>query len=278
MYVCYVDEAGCTGQLPSASSSIQPIFAIAALILPCEAVPLITRELIAVKQRFFPSGLPAASRYHDWMALEVKGADVRRKARSAARNDRRFAYSVLHAALEILKQNNAGLLGRVFVKPIGGSFDGTSVYSSTVQRICTDFQHFLYHKGAHGLVIADSRNKMKNAGISHSVFTQMYSAAGNPYPNLIEAPTFGHSDNHAGLQLSDLICSGLLFPIAAEVCCLPHMRDHTHCHAQHATLRTRYGSALRDMQFRYSPSPNVWHGGISLSDPLSSKRVDALFK
>jgi hypothetical protein len=29
-------------------------------------------------------------------------------------------------------------------------------------------------------------------------------------------PTFGHSENHAGLQLADLVCSALLFPMAMD--------------------------------------------------------------
>lgn len=277
MYVCYVDEAGCTGHLPAATSSIQPIFVIVGLVLPHTNIPAVTRELINLKQRFYPNRMPANSRYHDWMALEIKGADVRRMARSTSRNDRRFAYGVIQESLTILTRHHARIVGRVYVKPIGGVFDGTSVYSSSVQRICADFQHLLAANQQHGIVIADSRNKLKNAGISHSVFTQMYSAVGNPYPNLVEAPTFGHSDNHAGLQLTDMICSALLYPIAAQVCCLPHMQDLTHCHAQHATLRTRYGASLRALQYRYNPAPQVWAGGISLSDPVNNHRPEALF-
>jgi hypothetical protein len=198
-------------------------------------------------------------------------------ARSTERNERRFAYSVIHETLAILTRCNAKLVGRVFAKQIGSPFDGTSVYSSSVQRICSDFQHFLASQNIQGAVIADSRNKAKNANISHSIFTQMFSAGGNPYANLVEAPTFGHSDNHAGLQLTDMICSALLFPIAAEVCCLPHMTDLTHCHAQHATLRSRYGASLRGLQYRYSPTPGIWTGGISLSDPMNNHRAEALF-
>lgn len=278
MYVCYIDEAGCTGELPAANSSIQPVFAILGLVLPQAQVPAVTRQLISVKQRFFPSRLPPGSLYHDWMGLEIKGADIRRMARSTARNERRFAYGVVQECLGILTAHDAKIFGRVYAKPIGGAFDGTSVYTSSVQRICTDFQHLLSHAGSPGLVISDSRKKFQNAGVSHSVFTQMYSASGNPYPNLIEAPTFGHSDNHAGLQLADMVCSALLFPIAAELCCLPHMQDLTHCHAQHVTLRTRYGQTLQNLQFRYVNAVGKWKGGISLSDPLNGHAAAALFK
>jgi hypothetical protein len=276
MYICYVDEAGCTGALPGPASQIQPVFTIVGLVIQHTAVIPITHDLIRLKQRFFPNGRPNA-RYHDWMAYEVKGADIRRMARSTARNERRFAYGVIQESLNILSNHGAKIVGRAYAKQLGGAFDGTSVYSSSVQKICADFQHLLAANNALGLVIADSRNKPKNANISHSIFTQTFSAAGNPYPNLIEAPTFGHSDNHAGLQMCDMICSALLFPIVAELCLLPHMQDLTHCHAQHATLRTRYGAALRALEYRYSTGPGTWWGGLYLNDPVSNKRSADMF-
>lgn len=277
MYVCYVDEAGCTGALPDKHSAIQPVFTLAGLFVPQTAIRAMTNDLITLKQRWFPSLVPAGSHYHDWMIAEVKGSDIRRKARSAARNDRRFAYGVIQDAMNILSKHDAKMVGRVYIKPIGGAFAGVSVYSSAVQRICTDFQHFLGSKQTRGVVIADSRNKAKNSPISHSIFTQSYSAHGDPYPSIVEVPTFGHSDNHAGLQLTDIICSSLLFPIAAEVCCRPHMADMTHCHEQHATLRTRYGTALKDLQYRYCTQGNQWHGGISLSDPINRFKASVFF-
>lgn len=276
MYVCYVDEAGDTGALPGPNSPIQPVFTIVGLMVKQDQIAGMTRALIQLKQRFYPNLLSPTSRYLDWMNAEIKGADIRRQARSTSRNERRFAYSVIHEALQIISSHQGKIVGRVFVKPFGQVFNGTSVYSSSVQRICSDFQNLLATNNAHGIVIADSRNKQKNANISHSIFTQWYSANGNPYPKLIEVPTFGHSDNHAGLQLCDMICSALLFPIAAELCCLPHMADKTHCHAQHANLRARYGQTLRSLEYRYNFQASWW-GGIHLSDPLSSKRSTDLF-
>ena len=37
------------------------------------------------------------------------------------------------------------------------------------------------------------------------------------YDRLMEMPMFGHSDNHAGIQAADMICSAFLFPMAAFV-------------------------------------------------------------
>lgn len=277
LYICYIDEAGDTGGLPDVQSAIQPVFTLAGLFVDQKSIRALTTDWIKLKRRFYPHLVPPTSHHHEWMRAEVKGSDLRRMARSTSRNDRRFAYGVIQEALKILDAHGAKVVGRVYIKEIGRDFNGTSVYSSTVQQICTDFEHFLQSKGAAGAVIADSRNKAKNSNISHSIFTQTYSSGGSPYPSIIEVPTFGHSDNHAGIQLADVICSALLFPIAAEVCCLPHMKDLTHCHSYHANLRVRYGASLKDMQYRYQTEHNLWWGGISLSDPIYRRKATALF-
>ena len=80
MYICYLDEAGCTGALPSASSPIQPVFVLGGLIVDQQCVKTMTADLLVLKQRFFPNLLPAVSLYHDWMAAEIKGADIRKMA------------------------------------------------------------------------------------------------------------------------------------------------------------------------------------------------------
>lgn len=277
MYICYIDEAGDTGGLPDTGSAIQPVFTLAGLFIARQNISQLTTDWIQLKRRFYPHLVPPSSHHHEWMRAEVKGSDLRRMARSSSRNDRRFAYGVIQGALDLLDTYDAKVVGRVYIKDLGKDFNGTSVYSSTVQQICADFEHFLKSKNLLGAVIADSRNKAKNSNISHSVFTQTYSASGSPYPSIIEVPTFGHSDNHAGIQLADIICSALLFPIAAEVCCLPHMKDLTHCHSYHANLRARYGVRLKNLQYRYEVQPRFWYGGISLSDPIYNKRATALF-
>jgi hypothetical protein len=278
MYVCYVDEAGCTGALPAPASSIQPIFTLVALFIKQSHVKSVTNQWIQVKQRFFPKLLPPGTPYHDWMTAEVKGSDLRRMARSSSRNDRRFAYGVIGEGLKILEAHGAQLCGRVYVKPIAGGFDGAAVYSATVQGISEVFQQFLEAKDTRGIMIADSRNKPKNANVSHSIFTQRYRAGGDPYERLLELPTFGHSDNHAGLQLADLICSALLFPIAAEVCCSSRLTDHTHCHPNYLNLRTRYGEQIKNLQYRYQGPNGWWFGGLKLVDPLNQHRSPDLFR
>lgn len=278
MYICYIDEAGCTGAIPDPTSSIQPVFSIAGIFVNQSKLNSLTNDLLQLKQNFFPNRLPSGSQYYDWMAVEIKGAELRRQARNTSRNDRRFAYMVIGRALEILENHSVKLVGRVYVKKIGEQFNGAAVYTKSVQSICESFQEFLVRMHSSGIVIADSRNKPKNANVAHSIFTQRHRAIGDPYSHMVELPTFGHSDNHAGLQFADLLCSSLLFPIAAQVCISPHLTNQLHCSPHYLNLKSRYGERIKNLQFRYQdPSTTYWYGGLKLSDPMSKNTVKSLF-
>ncbi|HBX40805.1 DUF3800 domain-containing protein [Vibrio sp. 1733] len=278
MHICYLDEAGCTGALPSSNTQIQPVFVIGGLFIEESQIPSMTQDLLALKRRFFPNLLPAATLHHDWMKAEIKGADLRRKARSNGRNDRRFSYSVVTETLDIIQRHDGRIVSRIYAKPINDLFNGTSVYTYSVQSICSTFQNYLEEKESRGIVIADSRNKGKNASVSHSIFTQRFRAHGDPYPGLLEVPTFGHSDNHTGLQLIDLVCSSLLFPIAAEVCMSAHLTDRTHLSPHYLELRRRFGANLKSLQHRYQDDNGRWHGGVTLSDPINRFSATQLFR
>lgn len=279
MHICYVDEAGCTGVLPNAASQVQPVFVLAGIMLRHDRIKPLTVEWINLKQRFFPNLLPLTPppRFHDWMAAEIKGADLRNRARANSRNQRRAAIGVLDAAVTLLEKYHAKLAGRIFVKPIGGAFSGTPVYTSTAQAICATFESYLGTQQSEGFVIADSRQKSTNANLSHSIFTQRHRAGGDPYPRIVEAPTFGHSDNHAGLQFADIICSGLLFPIAAQVCCSQHLTNQMHCDPHYLDLRKRFGTRLRALQWQYQDALGHWAGGITLNDQLNGHKAPVIF-
>jgi hypothetical protein len=61
------------------------------------------------------------------MAAEIKGADIRKKARSTNRKERRFSYTLIDSALKILETHNAMLMARVYIKPVGLPFNGWAV-------------------------------------------------------------------------------------------------------------------------------------------------------
>jgi hypothetical protein len=107
MYICYADESECTGELPTAISSVQPVLVIAGVIIDHSLIRPVTGEFLALKRRFFPRAvLPDGQVPHrllDWVLAEIKGADVRRSAWSVSRRQRRQAIGFLDGFLSILE-------------------------------------------------------------------------------------------------------------------------------------------------------------------------------
>jgi len=277
MLFCYVDEAGCTGMLPSSTSQIQPVFVLAAVVFDQAGTQELTREFIYLKRRFFPNLPTQGGQYLSHILAEVKGAEIRRKAVACSRRERRHARGFLDNVIRLLEARQAKVFGRIWIKGIGTPFNGRSVYTSSMQAICLTFQHQLTSANEQGMVIADSRNKVKNATVSHSIFTQKYKAVGDEYGRVLEMPVFGHSENHAGIQVADLLCSALLFPIATSTYCLGHVSS-VHVQASYRDLKLRYGSRLKQLQFRFwDETRGRWRGGYTVSDAIGQRSSSSLF-
>ncbi len=276
MQVFYIDEAGCTGTLTSAISPIQPVFLLGGVILHQGRLRDFTLDWLHVKDRFFHNLQIPGSDFLDWIAVEIKGADLRKRIRESRRDARRQALGFMDKFMDLLDAHGARLLARVYVKPINMPFNGRSVYTSAVQMLAADFQRFLESENTDGVMILDSRNKPKNSNVSHSVFTQKFRTAGDAYAGLVEMPVFGHSDNHAGIQAADMICSAFLFPMAAYVYCLGHV-NNIHVHLGYHQIRDRFGDRLKRMQFRHQDANQRWHGGITVSDAIGRQTGGMLF-
>lgn len=275
VHVCYVDEAGCTGALPSSTSNIQPAFILVGVALPLAAVRQLTTDFLWLKHTFYPRALPAHSHFLDCVRFEVKGADLRKAAASDNPAERRHAIGFLDKTIRLLRNHRARIFGRVWVKGIARPFDGTAVYTRSMQEVCATFQHLLDATGTSGIVIADSRNKQKNSIVSHSIFTQKFRAAGDPYQRIVETPTFGHSDNHIGLQVCDLICSAFLYPMTMRAYCEGHVTS-VHIRPGYQIFSSRYCSALGQLQHRYEASGR-WRGGVSVMDMIARRSGSLLF-
>ena len=143
MHLCYMDESGCTGALPTATSSIQPVFVLAGIIVDESRLHDLTFDYLNLKQRFFPGRLPPTTDYLDWVLAEIKGNEIRKRARSGSHKERSQAFSFLDAFLGLAEKYDIKIIGRLWVKGIGQPFPGRSVYTSSVQHICRYFNHFL---------------------------------------------------------------------------------------------------------------------------------------
>lgn len=126
-------------------------------------------------------------------------------------------------------------------------------------------------------MIADSRTPTTNAWVAHSIFTQKFKTAGDCYPRLLEMPTFGHSQNHAGIQIADLVSSALLFPMATRCYCYGHVQN-VHVDRGFEVVAIRYGQRLQAMQHRYEDDRGRRIGGITVSDPLTRRPGGLLFR
>lgn len=278
--ICYVDEAGCTGALPHATSPVQPVFAICGLVFEQRDLQEITREFIHLKSRHFPRLAPSGGHYLHWILPEVKGSEVRKDAVDSSRRVRRAAIGFLDRILELVEAYALGLDGRVWVKGIGEAINGMAMYHSSIHFICDAFNASLERDEDYGLVICDGRNKPKNSALSFSIFTSKYRAVGDRCPRILEVPTFGHSENHAAVQVADLVCSAMLFPMAADAYCAGHIVN-SHVRAGYDRLRDRYGPRLLALQSRSNLSRDSVGrraGGIVVSDRIGQRSYHEMFR
>jgi Protein of unknown function (DUF3800) len=267
MHFCFVDESG-GFEAPAANPGATPLMTLVGLIVDGAALPAITTQFIQAKMRFFP-GKSTSKLFLDHIRDEVKGADLRFSLRSSSRRDRRHAIGYLDRILQILNTHNVRLVGRVWIKPVGQPLDPDATYTYAIQDIARHFHAFLDANNENGLLLCDSRMHNQNAQVSHSVFTQKHGLRGDPLPRIPEAPVFGVSLNHAGLQLADAVASALIFPIASRVYC-SHQWPGIHTDAHFEAVRQRYSAQLRAREFRYQDLAGRTHGGIVVSDRLRS--------
>lgn len=275
MYITYLDESGCTGVLPTATSDIQPVLSILAISVRADRVPSLTTDFVSMKRRFFPASAHPAYPLNSILE-EIKGADLRRDIRNA--NNVRHHLLFLGQLLRLLDNYGAVIFGRIYIKPIGGRFDGMPVYSSAVQSLCSVFEHFLQVNNDQGIIIADSRYPGLNAQVAHSIFTEKFRAQGDKYPNMVELPLFGHSENHAGIQICDLINSAILFPLACYVYCTGHVTN-VHVNGAYIVLQQWFGQRLRNLQYRFQDAAdnNRWKGGLVVIDGIGHRSAANLF-
>ena len=279
MHGCFIDEAGDLGALGSPPlPNDQPVLAIGGLLVDVTHLASLTDNFLNLKQQYFP-GLPYPSAMPlDRILPEIKGADIRSNATRGTPRQRRHAIGFLDRILGLLQHHDAKLVARIWVKGIGLPFDATSVYTSSIQGICSYFEHYLTQTNGTGICIADSRNKFKNVSVSHSIFTRKFSSAAPSYQRLVELPTFGHSDNHAGLQICDIVCSSLLYPIACFAYCTGHV-NNVHVQPRAADLRRRYGEQLKALQYRYQNSvTGRYEGGLVVSDAIARRNGSLMFR
>ena len=179
-----------------------------------ESISTITNEFLDLK-RSFRFSVPRGAKRMDFARQEIKGASLRKIIRKKGDRARR-QIKFVDALFGLLQRHEARVVASIWVKEQGKPFDGQAVYTTSVQRQIAKIQRIVEPDGSQLAVIADSRNSYLNSVVAHSVFTQKYRQIGDAYPCMPETPTFGHSENHAGLQIADIILSAVVWPMAAS--------------------------------------------------------------
>ncbi len=195
--------------------------------------------------------------------------------RGADRGRQRWALRLLDRSCRLLTDHGARILGRVYIKARGARFVRRAVYTSAVQGLAEAFQQLLAPWRARGVMVLDSRQRREDVNVSHSLFTQRLAAAGDPYPSLVESPLFADSRCHAGLQLADLLASGLLWPMAIDGYCRD-LHGNEHVSLGYGVLRERYGPGLRRLAYPVRSRKGRRRLSVVVADPVARRGLGPL--
>ena len=263
--------------LPDSTSNIQPTLVVGGLIIDYGRLHFLTDRLLNLKQRFFPGAAPVGTTHMGWMLQEIKGAEIRKDACSGSRNARRHSLTFLNEILALCEACQAKMVGRVWIKKIAAPINGTSIYTFSMQSIYSDFQNYLAKHNDVGFVVVDSRVKHLNSQVAHSIFTQKFRGVGDVYDRIIELPAFSHSDNHAGLQIIDLLCSAIVTPMAIHTYCVGHV-DSLHVRPGYERIKSQFAARTSALQHRYSEASGRMRGGFVVSDQLGGRSGGVMFR
>ena len=272
-----MDEAGDLGALrdPPAPND-QPVLAIAGRSVDAGRLAGLTHDYLDLKHRFFPNLHYPSVRRLDRILPEITGAEIRKHATRGSARQKAHGIDFLDHIMGLLGRHAVRLVARISIKARGRPFRSNAVYTSSIQAPCRYFEHHLTQSDSAGFCIADSRSKSKNLRVSHSTFTQKFSSIPH-YERQVELPTFGHTENHAGLQICDIVCSGLLYQIACHAYCTGHV-NNVHVQPGASRLRHRYGQKLKELQHRYYNVESGRHvGGVVVSDYLNQRSGALMF-
>jgi hypothetical protein len=90
-------------------------------------------------------------------------------------------------------------------------------------------------------------------------------------------PVFGHSDNHAGLQMADMVCSAFLAPIACAVYGGPYAKWNRHCNSGYLDIRERFGQRLAARTFTWKDYHDQTCASLVVSNPVSKRGVGLMW-
>ncbi|MCX2748380.1 DUF3800 domain-containing protein [Arthrobacter sp. MI7-26] len=273
MLVCYIDESG--DEQPLRTPTDPPVLVIAGLVVNHTRAKTLIMDFLQIKKEFNPVIGSDSVMLSELIRFEVKGSELRKDIRSGKRRAVRRAIGFLDKVMNLLEEHGVSIVGEIFIK--GQAPLKRWVYSDAVVSIAEQFEAQLRTAQVEGTMILDARTKSKNVPSVHTVTTQRFRRGGDPYPHLIEAPVFGHSDAHVVLQIADILASAFLFPMACASYC-NSLLDNVHIDSAYDIIRDRYGARLRLLESRYLNADGRKVGGIRVCDHMNRQPSLALYQ
>jgi hypothetical protein len=204
VHICYVDESGSAEVLCPSVPGSPPVYVIGGLMVPHGQLMNLVWDFLQLKKRYNPSLATSVTKLSDVIETEVKGSDLRTDLRSGRHRRERRALTLLDDILATVESHHCRLVARCMVKDTDVALDDRVLYGQAISWICRTFHHYLDTIDGEGLILLDSRTKVKNTPNTHVITTQKFKTGGDPFPKLAEVPLFGHSDSHVVLQIVDI--------------------------------------------------------------------------
>nr|WP_246880883.1 DUF3800 domain-containing protein [Chromobacterium violaceum] len=273
VHLCYIDESGNSETIINPNDNVQPMLILLGLFVDGTKTFDITKDFIALKKKYFPALFPSGQQSLDALLFELKGSDIRSAIRKNSHSSQivQHHFRFLDSILALLAKYDIKITARIWVKGFNKPLQDKSVYTLTTQQIAVRFQKYLEGVDSDGIMVMDYRDPTKNGWVANSVFTQQLKNGGNAYPRIREIPTFGVSDNHAMLQICDLICSSILYPMAGIKFC-SGIVNNAHTHANYQWIVQRYSKRLKALQYHCTVN-NQKYWGITAHNQLTPQNT-----
>jgi hypothetical protein len=252
---------------------------IAGITVPSAQQKSLTMGFLRLKKEFEPQLRSSDKQLSDLITFEVKGSRLRKDiARTdRGRKTRRRALGFIDKTIRLLEAHSCRIIGKVLVKVDGRILADKKEYPKAVQELAVSFNSQASVDRTDAIMILDSRTKVKNEGNVHAITTRRFRSGGDVYPQMSEAPLFGHSDTHVPLQIADLLASAVVFPLA----CLAFTSDdpaNVHRHANYQSIKDQFGERLARLEHRYVHDSGAVRGGFQVVDPVQKRPTHLLFR
>ena len=84
------------------------------MIVKQSALKQLTRAIIDLKKRFFPAYGNGLTHWHDWLKVEVKGANLRRSLREGTHDAKRHVIGFMEQLLRLMEQLHVQIVSRIY--------------------------------------------------------------------------------------------------------------------------------------------------------------------